>query len=428
MNREKLERDIVETMLGQPKALAAKRNAVKGEHFRYWRRIVEAILAAFDQGVSLETENLIVVGKLPQEEIEKLWSVGPSFSGNLSIMLRVLAEDLIRDAARELAVNVSSEEDAFKILDEVGAFQRNAESIISSNTRPNKNDLLEQYGERCLKPEEHRRISTPFPTLDRMLDGGLQPGGFTLLGGTPGSGKTSFMLALALHAAQGGTKAALIEGEMTADEIMERLNGISVGEDITRLRQSENFGTFVSPFLSKLQELPLEIVPLYDRTLENLASEVISQVHLGAKLIFVDYLQVFSPTRRDKSDEFMEIRETSRRLRSLALQHGVHLFVASSLNRSEVNADRISLHSFYGSSGLGHDCSLGLILSGEGSDLQELVNPERSVRLRVVKNRNGARGDIALKFHLRSQRFEELSEVRLPSEIFEDRENGEQPF
>jgi len=430
MNREELEKDIIGAIVARPEKLASVRNAVRPEHFRHYRHIVEAILTAFEQGLKLDTVNICTVGKLPQDEVVKLTSIEPSYSTDLPKLLRALAEEIIREEAMNLKRAITPERDAFELIDEVGAFLRKAEGIISANTRPDKLDILGRYIEHCQKRDNRERIPTPFPTLNRMLYGGLSAGGFTLLGGTPGSGKTSFMLALALHAAQNGTRTTFIEGEMTAEEILERLNGISTGEDIADLNRPENYERLVSPFVSKFYDLPFEIIPLYDRTLDRLASEVVAQVHLGAKLIFVDYLQVFTPKRGDKSDEFMEIRETSRRLRALALQHNVHLFVASSLNRSEVKADKVSLNSFYGSSGLGHDCSVGLILSGELSDLQELIHPERNVVLHVVKNRSGPRGEIALKFHLRSQRFEELTEKEASERdnIFEDNDNGEQTF
>lgn len=428
--REQLERDIIGAIIAKPERLASVRNTVQPEHFRHYKRIVESVLTAFDKGICVDVVNIYTVGKLPQEEVVKLSEIAGSASAytDLPTLLRAFAEEIIREEAVNLKRAITPERDAFELIDDVAAFQRKAEGIISANTRPDKVDILGKYIEHCQKRENQERIQTPFFTLNRMLHGGFAAGGFTLLGGTPGSGKTSFMLALALHAVQTGTRTAFIEGEMTSEEILERLNGISTGEDITNLNQ--NYERLVSPFVSKFYDIPFEIIPLYDRTLERLTSEVVAQVHLGAKLVFVDYLQVYTPKRADRSDEFMEIRETSRRLRALALQHGVHLFVASSLNRSEVKSDKVSFHSFYGSSGLGHDCSVGLILSGEQSDLQELLNPERSVVLHVVKNRSGPRGEIALRFHLRSQRFEEITEgeVSERDNIFKDNDNGESAF
>jgi replicative DNA helicase len=239
-----------------------------------------------------------------------------------------------------------------------------------------------------------------------MLHGGFEPGGFTLLGGTPGTGKTSLMLSLALHAATKGIKVAFIEGEMTAPEILERLNGIATGAAIAEIRRGIRYEELSSDFLSRFHTLPFEIVPLYDRTLETLTDEIRAQAHSGAKLVFVDYLQVFT-SKTKAADEFFDIKKTSEKLRALALQHGIHLFVATALNRTERQAERLTLNSFYGSSGLGHDCSIGLILSGEQSDESELFEPIRSVKLQVVKNRSGVRGELALKFHLHSQRFEE---------------------
>jgi len=436
MNREELEKDIIGAIIARPEKLASVRNAVKPEHFRHYRRIVEAIVTAFEQGLKLDTVNIYTVGKLPQDEVVKLTSIEPSYSTDLPKLLRALAEEIIREEAMNLKRAITPERDAFELIDEVGAFLRKAEGIISANTRPDKLDILGRYIEHCQKRDNRERIPTPFPTLNRMLYGGLSAGGFTLLGGIPGSGKTSLMLALALHAAQNGTRTAFIEGEMPENEILERLNGIFTGEDIAKCRLPENYERLVAPFISKLYDLPLEIIPLYDRTLERLTSEVVAQVHLGAKLVFVDYLQVYTPKRdyspkreraHKSTDEFMEIWDAGKRLRALALQHGVHLFVASSVNRSEAKADKLSLNSYFGSSGLGHDCSVGLILGGEQSDLQELIHPERNTVLNVAKNRSGPRGEIALRFHLRSQRFDELTPGEVPErdDIFEDSDNGE---
>lgn len=411
MDRRELERGIVGAIIGRPEKLAAMRNAVVPEHFRYVRHLVEAILTTFDQGFSVDVTTIAVAGKLPSENVAQLYGIEPLFSAQLPVLLCVLAEEAIRDEVMDWRAHIRTDGNAFKLLRDVEALQRKIESIIGVSTRPGKAQILKKYTEHCRRDQDTERIPTPLSDLNMMLYGGWAAGAYALIGGTPGSGKTSFMLSLALHAARAGAHVAFIEGEMTAEEILERLNGISTGEEIAALRRAEHHERLVAPFVAQFSDLPFELIPLYERTLERLISEVAAQIHLGAKLIFVDYLQVFTPKRADKYDEFMEIRETSQRLRLLALQHGVCLVVASSLNRSETRSDKLSLNSFYGSSGLGHDCSIGLILAGERSDTQELLNPVRNVTLHVVKNRNGVCGEIALKFHLRSQRFEELAAI-----------------
>jgi replicative DNA helicase len=129
----------------------------------------------------------------------------------------------------------------------------------------------------------------------------------------------------------------------------------------------------------------------------------------GASLVFLDYLQVFAERSKTSSDEFLSIKKVSESLRQIALKYNIVLIVASSLNRNEISTTKPGLNSLYGSSGLGHDCSQAILLCGEQLDENELTTRERSLSLRVVKNRTGVRGEIALKYFLDSQRMDELT-------------------
>lgn len=431
MNREQLERDILAAIIGNPKAFFEHKKALPIAFFvnPIHRRIMEGISGCVEAGVDIDLVNIATVGKLKPEEIALLSELQPSLYGDLGVLAKALAEEVIREKFIAWRDKITLDADVFELLAQVEAIQNEAAEIVAANSRKDKLDLLREFCEYVLTNSEKgvQRIPTPFPTLSRMLKGGFEPGGFTLLGGTPGSGKTSFMLSLALYAAKTGVKTSFIEGEMPANEIFERCNGIQAGVDIAEVRNGARYSELTKQFVSDFYGLPLEIVPLYDRTLDALVSEIRRQVYNGAKFVFVDYLQVFTPKMKS-SDEFFEIKKTSENLRGLALQNGVHLFVATSLNRSERQAERLTLNSFYGSSGLGHDCSVGMILSGEQSDWEEYVNPERTVLLHVVKNRSGPRGEIALKFYLSSQRFEELTEVSERDGVFEERDNGEHGF
>lgn len=433
--RNQLERDIIATIIGKPKAFFEQQKALSPAFFGnpVHRRIIEAISDCVEAGVNIDMVNIVTIGKLKAQEIAVLSELQPSVYADLGVLAKALAEEVIREKFSEWKIKITPDADAFELLAQMQNLENEAEAVLALNTRKDKVDLLEEFCTYVLTNSEKgvQRIATPFPTLTRMLKGGFEAGGLTLLGGTPGSGKTSFMLSIALHAAKSGVKTSFIEGEMTANETFERLNGIYGGVDIAEVRNGTRYSELTKKFVSDLYDLPLEVVPLYDRTLDALASEIRRQVHNGSKFVFVDYLQVFTPKMKS-SDEFFEIKKTSEKLRGLALQNGVHLFVATSLNRSERQAERLTLNSFYGSSGLGHDCSVGMILSGEQSDLQELMNPVRNVTLHIVKNRNGARGEIALKFSLDSQRFDEISERQQHTtqndDVFEEKDDGEQSF
>ena len=102
--------------------------------------------------------------------------------------------------------------------------------------------------------------------------------------------------------------------------------------------------------------------------------------------------------------------------------------VGSSLNRSESGLDegKLSLHSLYGSSSLGHDASVVLLLAGKQNDHAELMLPLRTVTLTVAKARNDARGDLAIEFRLDSQMMREMEVLRKPPAIRSREDRGEE--
>src|SRR5207237_1445662 len=65
-------------------------------------------------------------------------------------------------------------------------------------------------------------IPTGFPSIDRLLGGGVRRRDLVVLGGDIGSGKSALALGLALRVAQRGTAVALFSGEMDQERLMER--------------------------------------------------------------------------------------------------------------------------------------------------------------------------------------------------------------
>src|SRR3954451_22436385 len=69
-------------------------------------------------------------------------------------------------------------------------------------------------------------IPTEFPSVDRLLGGGLRRGDLAVLGGDVGSGKSSVALAIALRAAEAKRGVAFFSGEMSRERVMERMLAI----------------------------------------------------------------------------------------------------------------------------------------------------------------------------------------------------------
>ena len=72
--------------------------------------------------------------------------------------------------------------------------------------------------------EEADRISTGVPELDRVLGGGLVPASLVLVGGEPGVGKSTLLLA-ALGAISRERRALLVTGEESVAQVKLRAAG-----------------------------------------------------------------------------------------------------------------------------------------------------------------------------------------------------------
>src|SRR3954465_6466458 len=80
-------------------------------------------------------------------------------------------------------------------------------------------------------------IPSGFPSLDKLLGGGLRRGDLIALGGDVASGKSALALAIALRAAQGGRPTIFYSGEMTPERVLERALAIEGRTRIDDLRQ-----------------------------------------------------------------------------------------------------------------------------------------------------------------------------------------------
>jgi DNA repair protein RadA/Sms len=76
---------------------------------------------------------------------------------------------------------------------------------------------------------EESRIATEIGELDRVLGGGLVPGGVTLIGGDPGIGKSTLLLQAMAHLS-GRMKTLYVSGEESARQVALRARSASLPE------------------------------------------------------------------------------------------------------------------------------------------------------------------------------------------------------
>lgn len=306
----------------------------------------------------------------------------------------------------------SPTEDALHLLDETADKIVGLRGRVSLIAERDTTDQLEEfiaYADRVMTGQ-YKRIPIHIESFNKLSKGGARPGSYIFVGAEPGGGKTSFLLQMAYHAANNGFQTEFIEGEMTSDELYERLLGQTMRRNIDEALLDKEA---IVEFANVMYSLPLKITTdVFPRDAATLESTVMRAILRGAKFIIVDYLQVFA---NKGSDEFAHIKAISEMLRAKCLEYKVVICVASSLARGK---ERKGMDRFYGGAQLMHDCSIAMLLDGEQQD-DEIATGVRRVVLKVPKNRGGARtgeDGITLRYDLFQQRFTEYYDQLPPSQ------------
>ncbi len=249
-------------------------------------------------------------------------------------------------------------------------------------------------------------IPSGFPSLDKLLAGGLRRGDLTSLGGDVASGKSAFALAVALRAAQEGRHVIFYSGEMVQDRVLERALAIEGRCRIEDLRQGtldEITRASVGAAAVRLRnDLPvIERVPSGGVAVIREEVEAVREIDL----IIVDGLQALVPGARDSDDE---AAAATRALKQLALDLRVAVLVTTPLPGLANREDRRPVLEDFGACGAikeRSDVVLALFREGMYDSAREI---EGATELLVRKNRNGTIGYVDLYFYAQWMRFEDM--------------------
>jgi len=254
-------------------------------------------------------------------------------------------------------------------------------------------------------------IPTGFPSIDRLLGGGVRRRDLVVLGGDIGSGKSALALGLALRVAQRGTAVALFSGEMDQERLMERalaIEGRVAVDELRGAKLNDETRAGIGGAAVRLRDLPLTTLSLAAPDFEAVARRLAPLPPLG--LVIVDYLQLVpSPSGVARSTQDEDLALVLQRLKALALERQVALVVVSQLPRFDAKRPnaRPALDDFGHLGAIKQHADLVLGLYRE-----EMYNPgygvDGATELIVLKNRNGPTGFVDLYFYRRWMRFEDM--------------------
>lgn len=250
-------------------------------------------------------------------------------------------------------------------------------------------------------------VPTGFPSVDRLLGGGVRRGDLVVLGGDVGVGKSALALAMALRSSAAGHIVELRTGEMDTTRVLERVLAIEARTSVDSIRQ----GSFDETTRAALGAAALRLrgtLPRIDRILPGGAEAMADTVRraIDARLMIVDSLQSV-PAGSMSQDE--ELAHTVRLLKRAAIETGVAVIATAHLPALErERADmRPHLDDFGALGAVKQHADIVLALYREEL-YQHAPGQEGATELAVLKNRGGPCTYVDLYFYRQWLRFEDM--------------------
>lgn len=250
-------------------------------------------------------------------------------------------------------------------------------------------------------------LPTPWPDLDDLLGGGgLRRGSLVVIGARPGVGKSALATNLVRHAAAGGTRTLLVNLEMRADELMDRLIAADASADYGRLRDhrlDESDWRAIDRAADRMRGYPITIDDQPNPSLATIRAAARDLTRTGLGLVVIDYLQLVrvADSRVPRQEQVAAI---ARGCKLLARELDVPVVALSQVNRgpaARANA-RPTMSDLRESGEIENSADQIILLH------QDPEHPGE-IHLDVAKNRAGRCGQIALSWAGHYQRAASLA-------------------
>lgn len=275
----------------------------------------------------------------------------------------------------------------------------------------------------AVRPSGMSGLETGFHTLDRMTSG-WQKSDLIIIAARPAMGKTAFVLSMAKNMAVNyNTPVALFSLEMSNVQLVNRLIANVCEIDSSKIKSGQLKGFEWGQLDYKIKEL--YDAPLY---LDDTPSLSVFELRTKArrlvrehkvKVIIIDYLQLMNASGMSFGSRQEEVSTISRSLKALAKELDIPIIALSQLNRGVESrggegGKRPVLSDLRESGAIEQDADMVCFIhrpeyykqyeDEKGNDLRGMAE------LIIAKHRNGAVGDVRLRFKGEYARFQNLDE------------------
>lgn len=236
------------------------------------------------------------------------------------------------------------------------------------------------------RAEERRSIPTVWPHINNLLMGGLGAGDLGIILGSPGGGKSWFLINLGAAAVKMGFNVCHYTLELSQDYVGKRYDSIFTGIEFQQIHlHREEIEKAITSLPGKLI---IKEYPMGKTTPSTIETHIQKCETLGHKpdLVIIDYVDLLRSKLRN-SERKDEIDDVYTSIKGLARQIKTPIWTVSQVNRMGSKDDIIEADKIAGSYDKIMIADFAMSLSRKRSDKLNGTG-----RIHVIKNRFGADG------------------------------------
>lgn len=326
---------------------------IKPEYFEFdaYRNIFVAITEYYEKYRNLPTDDAIVDyikhvipgGEKDKNDYEDDL-IGINQMDKSAFENREFIMDIIEDFAKKSSLKQAIRKSV--VLLEDGKIDE-IQELIKESMLINRNlslgqdyfDEVQQRLHRFFVQKNEQRFPTIFAEHNKNLEGGLCRKELAMVVGSPGTGKSLYLVNQGARSLLDGKNVIYISCEMSEDKIANRFDSIlthiknsKLKEPLAQLKLHERLG--------KIREktpgqLIIKEFPTGQANVNQIRSLLVQlELHKGFRpdVLIVDYLELLRPNRTIDA-EYMAQQRIAEELRGLASEHNVLTWVATQPNR-----------------------------------------------------------------------------------------------
>lgn len=270
--------------------------------------------------------------------------------------------------------------------------------------------VLKEAEERKKGTYINNAIKTPFTKLNYHLN--FNAGELYVIAARPGIGKSAFASEILLNSALKYKKSvAFFNLEMSDKEIVKRMFSNLLKVSITDFENMKVDKSKVLDVSEQLKQSQIYINTLCYSIEGIMRACKVQKKKTGLDLVCVDYLQLVGSNLSFKNRN-EEVQHVSRQLKILAMELEIPIIALSQMNRAVEQADRPpQLSDLRESGAIEQDASSVIFLyrdSNKENNAEFRQDIDRYIVASIAKNRNGATGNLYLKFEGDRMSFKEI--------------------